>query len=455
MKFEHYLVEKREQHLEELYDLLSIPSVSSLSVHNEDTVKAAEWVAESLKKLGMEKVALYQTAGHPVVYGEWLKAEGKPTILIYGHYDVQPVDPLHLWETDPFQPEIRNGAIFARGASDDKGQVFMHIKALEAILETEGTLPFNFKFLIEGEEEVGSPNLPAFVKEHEELLKADVIMISDTSMLDEDRPTVCYGVRGLAGFQLDVKGPKRDLHSGLYGGAVQNPIHALVEILQSFRNGDGVITVDGFYDRVIPVTEEEREAFRSLQMTEEGLQEEVGVKELFGEKGFSHLEQTWVRPTLEVNGIYGGFQDEGIKTVLPSEAHAKITCRLVPDQDPDEILELLQAHVKKNTPPGVEVNITLFDKGAPYVTPFEHPAIQAAGRAYEKVFEVPTAFTRGGGSLPIISTLDEVLKAPIVLMGFGLPTDQVHSPNENFKLKNFDKGLLTICHYWFELEKEL
>lgn len=455
MKFEHYLVEKREQHLEELFDLLSIPSVSSLSLHNEDTVKAAEWVAESLKKLGMEKVALYPTGGHPVVYGEWMKAEGKPTILIYGHYDVQPVDPLHLWETDPFQPEIRAGAIFARGASDDKGQVFMHIKALEAILETEGTLPFNFKFLIEGEEEVGSPNLPAFVKEHEELLKADCLMISDTSMLDEDRPTVCYGVRGLAGFQLDVKGPKRDLHSGLYGGAVQNPIHALVEILQSFRNGDGVITVDGFYDRVIPVTEEEREAFRSLQMTEEGLQEEVGVKELFGEIGYSHLEQTWVRPTLEVNGIYGGFQDEGIKTVLPSEAHAKITCRLVPDQDPDEILELLQAHVKKNTPPGVEVNITLFDKGAPYVTPFEHPAIQAAGRAYEKVFEVPTAFTRGGGSLPIISTLDEVLKAPIVLMGFGLPTDQVHSPNENFKLKNFDKGLLTICHYWFELEKVL
>lgn len=453
--FQTYLERKRDEHLEELFELLSIPSVSSLSVHNEDTKQAAEWVAHSLRKLGMENVALYPTGGHPVVYGEWLKAEGKPTILIYGHYDVQPVDPLHLWDTEPFDPEIRDGAIYARGASDDKGQVFMHIKALEAILETEGTLPFNFKFIIEGEEEVGSPNLPAFVKEHEELLKADVIVISDTSMLEEDRPTVCYGVRGLAGFQLDVKGPKRDLHSGLYGGAVQNPIHALVEILQSFKGHDGVITVDGFYDRVIPVTEEEREAFRALNMTEASLEEELGLKELFGEKGYTHLEQTWVRPTLEVNGIYGGFQDEGIKTVLPAEAHAKITCRLVPDQDPDEILELLQAHVKKHIPPGVEVDITLFDKGAPYVTPFDHPAIQAAGRAYEKVFEVPTSFTRGGGSLPIISTLDEVLKAPIVLMGFGLPTDQVHSPNENFKLKNFDKGLLTICHYWFELEKVL
>ncbi len=453
--FQNYLEEHREKHLGELFELLSIPSVSSLSEHKDDTQRAAEWVAHSLRQLGMENVALYPTAGHPVVYGEWLKAEGKPTVLIYGHYDVQPVDPLHLWETDPFEPQIRNEAIYARGSSDDKGQVFMHIKALEAILQTTGTLPFNFKFLIEGEEEVGSPNLPAFVEEYRELLKADVIMISDTSMLDEDRPTVCYGVRGLAGFQLDVKGPKRDLHSGLYGGAVQNPIHALVEILQSFRNEAGVITVDGFYDRVVPVTDEERAAFQSLNMTEESLKEEVGVKELFGEQGYSHLERTWVRPTLEINGIYGGFEGEGIKTVLPSEAHAKITCRLVPDQDPEEILELLQEHVKKNTPPGVEVNITLFDKGAPYVTPFEHPAIQAAGRAYEKVFGVPTAFTRGGGSLPIITTLDEVLKAPIVLMGFGLPTDQVHSPNEHFKLKNYDKGLLTICHYWYELEEAM
>ncbi|MDQ0154747.1 dipeptidase [Robertmurraya andreesenii] len=453
--FQNYLEEHREKHLGELFELLSLPSVSSLSEHKDDTQRAAEWVAHSLRQLGMENVALYPTAGHPVVYGEWLKAEGKPTVLIYGHYDVQPVDPLHLWETDPFEPQIRNEAIYARGSSDDKGQVFMHIKALEAILQTTGTLPFNFKFLIEGEEEVGSPNLPAFVEEYRELLKADVIMISDTSMLDEDRPTVCYGVRGLAGFQLDVKGPKRDLHSGLYGGAVQNPIHALVEILQSFRNEAGVITVDGFYDRVVPVTDEERAAFQSLNMTEESLKEEVGVKELFGEQGYSHLERTWVRPTLEINGIYGGFEGEGIKTVLPSEAHAKITCRLVPDQDPEEILELLQEHVKKNTPPGVEVNITLFDKGTPYVTPFEHPAIQAAGRAYEKVFGVPTAFTRGGGSLPIITTLDEVLKAPIVLMGFGLPTDQVHSPNEHFKLKNYDKGLLTICHYWYELEEAM
>ncbi|WP_078382162.1 dipeptidase [Sutcliffiella halmapala] len=453
--FQTYLQNQREKHLGELLDLLSIPSISSLSDHKKDTQRAAEWFADALRNLGMDNVELYPTKGHPVVYGEWLKAAGKPTILIYGHYDVQPVDPLHLWDTPPFEPALRDDAIYARGASDDKGQTFMHLKALEALLQTTGTLPFNFKFCIEGEEEVGSPNLPAFIGENKELLAADVVVISDTAMLEEDKPTICYGLRGMCGFQLDVKGPRRDLHSGLYGGAVQNPIHAVVELLQSFHNKDGFITVDGFYDKVVPLTDAEKAAFNALHVTEESVKQEVGVTELYGEKGYSFLERTWVRPTLEVNGIYGGFQGEGIKTVLPAEAHAKITCRLVPDQDPDEILELLQKHVNDHTPPGVEVTVTLFDKGAPFVTPFDHPAIQTASRAFEKVYEVPTSFTRGGGSLPIVSTLDEVLKAPIVLMGFGLPTDNVHAPNENFKLKNFDKGLLTLCHYWVELEETL
>ncbi|WP_066367267.1 dipeptidase [Neobacillus fumarioli] len=450
-----YLTKKRENHLEELKELLAIPSISSLPEHKEDVQKAAIWVANALQEIGMEKVEVHQTKGHPVVYGEWLKAEGKPTVLIYGHYDVQPVDPLHLWESPPFGAEIRDRKIYARGASDDKGQVFMHIKALQAILETTGTLPINVKFLIEGEEEVGSPNLPLFVEENKELLSSDVIVISDTSMIEHGKPAVCYGLRGLCGLQIDVKGAKSDLHSGLYGGAVQNPIHALAEIVSSFHNEKGQITVEGFYDKVAELTAAEEAAYESLGITDQSFIEQLEVPEMFGEEGYTTVERTWVRPTLEVNGIYGGFQEEGIKTVIPSEAHAKITCRLVPNQDPDEIVELLQKHIQSHTPPGVTVNITLLDKGAPFVTPFDHPAIQAAGRAYEKVYHVPTSFTRMGGSIPIVATFDQILRKPVVLMGFGLPDENFHAPNEHFHLENFDKGLETLCYYWYELEQSL
>lgn len=450
-----YLTENRDNHLTELKEWLAIPSISSLPEHKEDVQKAAKWVANALQEIGMEKVEVHQTKGHPVVYGEWLKAEGKPTVLIYGHYDVQPVDPLHLWDSPPFEAEIRDRKIYARGASDDKGQVFMHIKALQAILETTGTLPINVKFLIEGEEEVGSPNLPLFVEENKELLSSDVIVISDTSMIEHGKPAVCYGLRGLCGLQIDVKGAKSDLHSGLYGGAVQNPIHALAEIVSSFHNEKGYITVEGFYDQVAELTNAEKAAYESLGITEQSFKEQLGVPEMFGEEGFTTIERTWVRPTLEVNGIYGGFQGEGIKTVIPSEAHAKITCRLVPNQDPDEIIELLQKHIQSHTPPGVTVNITLFDKGAPFVTPFDHPAIQAAGRAYEKVYHVPTSFTRMGGSIPIVATFDQILRKPVVLMGFGLPDENFHAPNEHFHLENFDKGLETLCYYWYELEQSL
>lgn len=450
-----YLNDKRSAHLEELFDLLSIPSISSLAEHKGDVEKAAQCIAGALSKIGMENVEVYPTEGHPVVYGEWLKAEGKPTVLIYGHYDVQPVDPLHLWDTPPFEPEIRDEKLFARGASDDKGQVFMHIKALEAIIQSTGSLPLNFKFLIEGEEEIGSPTLPAFVEKNKKLLAADVIVISDTGMLERGKPAICYGLRGLCGLQIDVKGAKSDLHSGLYGGAVQNPIHALVKIVNSFHDENGVITVEGFYDHVQSLTAEEKAAYQAINMDEEAYRQQLGVPELFGEKGYTTLERTWARPTLELNGIYGGFQGEGIKTVLPSEAHAKVTCRLVPDQSPDEIVELLQKHIKKQTPPGVEVTVSLFDKGAPYVTPFDHPAIQAAGRAYEKVYQVPTAFIRGGGSIPIVAEFDSILNLPVVLLGFGLPDENFHAPNEHFHLENFDKGLETICHYWYELEKSI
>lgn len=450
-KIEKYLSTERQNHLNELKQFLTIPSVSALSEHKDDVHKAAEWLVQSLENAGMENIEIMPTEGHPVVYADWLHAEGKPTVLIYGHYDVQPVDPLHLWETPPFEPHVRDNKIYARGASDDKGQTFMHIKALQAVLEVDGELPVNVKFCIEGEEEIGSPNLDSFVEQHKDKLAADVLIISDTPMLEKGKPAVCYGLRGLAGLQINVQGAKGDLHSGLYGGAVQNPIHALVQLLDSMRDADGQITIDGFYKRVIRMTDEERQAYKELNYDEEQVRQDLEVPELFGEKGYSFLERTWVRPTLEVNGIYGGFQGEGIKTVLPAEAHAKITCRLVPDQDPSEIVELIQQHIEKHTPPGVTITTEPFDKGNPFVTPFDHPAIQAAGAAYEKAYGVKPAFTRMGGSIPIVETFGQTLNIPVVLMGFGLPEENFHAPNEHFHLENFDKGLRTICHYLYEI----
>jgi acetylornithine deacetylase/succinyl-diaminopimelate desuccinylase-like protein len=407
----------------------------------------------SLTKAGLENVAIDETDGHPVVYADWLHAEGKPTILVYGHYDVQPVDPLELWDSAPFEPEVRDNKLYARGASDDKGQVFMHIKAVEALMKESGSLPVNVKFLIEGEEEIGSPNLERYIVANKDKLSADVIVISDTGMQGPGRPAVCYGLRGLCGVQVDVKGAKGDLHSGLYGGGVQNPLHAIVELLASFRDKEGTIAVEGFYDNVRPLSDEEREAYEALGFDEEDLKNEIDVPELFGEKGFSHLERTWARPTLELNGIFGGFSGEGIKTVLPAEAGVKITCRLVPDQDPDEIVEKLKAHIEKHKPVGVTVTVTEFDKGKPFITPFDHPAIQAAGRSYEKVYNVPTAYTRGGGSIPIVAAFDEILELPVVLMGFGLSTENFHAPNEHFHLENFDQGLRVIGDYYYEIEK--
>ena len=450
-KLDAYFAEHRDTHLKELNDFLRIPSISSLSEHKQDMQVAASWLAAAMKRINLENISIDETGGHPVVYADWLHAPGKPTILFYGHYDVQPVDPLNLWETPPFEPTVRDNKLFARGSSDDKGQVFMHLKAIEALFALEGTLPVNVKFIIEGEEEIGSPNLPPYVEKNKEKLAADLILISDTSLYAPGKPAVCYGLRGLTGVQIDVRGAKGDLHSGLYGGGVQNAIHALAQILASFRDEHGTIQVEGFYDNVRPLSEEERQAYRDLNFDEEALKEEVGVKQLFGEKGYSYLEQTWARPTLEVNGVFGGFSGEGIKTVLPAEAGAKITCRLVPDQDPDEIVALLKAHVEKHKPAGVDITISEFDKGAPYITPFDHPVIQAAGRSYERVYEVPTAFTRGGGSIPIVAAFDQILQLPVVLMGFGLTSENFHAPNEHFHLENFDKGLRVLGDYLYEV----
>ena len=449
-----YFKENRERHLEELYEFLAIPSISALSEHKEDMMRAANWLKEHFESLGLEHVSIDETEGHPVVYADWLHAEDAPTILVYGHYDVQPVDPLELWDSEPFKPEIRDNKLYARGASDDKGQVFMHLKAVEALFAVnDGKLPINVKFMIEGEEEIGSASLDTYIPENKEKLACDAVVISDTGMVGRGKPAICYGLRGLAGVQIDVKGPKGDLHSGLYGGGVQNPLHAIASILASFRDEHGTIQIEGFYDDVRELTEEEREAYAKIPFDEDEVKKDVGVDELFGEKGYTYLEQIWARPTLEVNGLHGGFAGEGIKTVLPSEAMAKISCRLVPDQDPEDIIEKLTKHVEQHKPAGVDVKVTAFDKGEPFITPFDDPFIQAASRSYERVYETETAYTRGGGSIPIVSTFDQVLNVPIVLMGFGLDTENFHAPNEHFHLENFDAGLRVIGDYYFQVEE--
>lgn len=453
--FQHYLETHQSENLEQLKEFLKIPSISALSEHKGDVLKAAEWLRDELTRIGLEHVQVLETKGNPVVYGDWLHAENKPTVLIYGHYDVQPVDPLNLWETPPFDPEVRDGKIYARGASDDKGQVFMHIKALEALFQTDGKLPVNVKIIFEGEEEIGSPNLPIFLQSHKEMLQADVLVISDTDMLDKGKPSICYGLRGLTGLQIDVKGANSDLHSGSFGGGVQNPAHALVEILASFHDSEGRILVEGFYDKVEEITEEEKKAIAQVPSDDEKIRQELGVPELFGEPGYSFYERTSYRPTLEINGMYSGFQGEGIKTVLPNTATAKITCRLVPNQDPAEIFQLLVKHIENHKPKGVTVQITPFDQGSPFLTPFDHPAIQSAGRACEKVYGTKVAYTRSGGSIPIVADFNETLNIPVVLLGFALASENFHAPNEHFHLENFYKGMETLCHYWYDLAESL
>lgn len=446
--FDEYFREHREEQLAQLTELLRFPSISALSEHKPDIQACAAFIRDHMTSIGFEHATLMHTKGNPVVYADWLHAPEKPTVLVYGHYDVQPVDPLELWETPPFEASIRDGKLYARGSSDDKGQVFMHLKAFEALFKTTGTLPVNVKFCIEGEEEIGSAHLPEFLEEHGDKFKADVLVISDTTILGPNQPSICYGLRGLATMQIDVRGAKGDLHSGLYGGAVPNAIHALVELLGTMHDTQGKVTIDGFYDKVADITEAERKEFASLAHDDKAYAQALGLSSLLGEPGYTTLERTWSRPTLEINGIYGGFQGEGSKTVIPAEAHAKVSCRLVPDQEPDEIFELIEAHVAKHTPVGAEVHVTRMDKGRPYLTPFNHPAIQLASKAYEKAYGVPAAFTRMGGSIPIVETFDRLLQLPVVMMGFAMNDENFHAPNEHFSLENFDKGLRTLCYYW-------
>ncbi len=441
-----YQEKNKDRFLNELLDLLRIPSVSAKSEHKDDMRKCAEAVKARLLEAGADKAEIYETDGHPLVYGEKIIDPSKPTVLVYGHYDVQPPDPLELWNSGPFEPVIKDGKIFARGSCDDKGQFYMHVKALETLVQTN-TLANNIKFCIEGEEEVGSPNLGKFVASHKELLKADCILISDSAMISLDTPSIDIGVRGLSYIEVEVTGPNRDLHSGVYGGAVANPVTILAKMIASCHDENNHVTIPGFYDDVVEATDEERKLMALAPFDEQEYKDDLGVKELWGEKGYSTNERTGIRPTIELNGIWGGYQGEGAKTVLPSKATAKISARLVPNQKSAVITEKLLDYFRKIAPPSVTVNAFEHHGGEPYMTPIDSTAYKAAAKAMETTFGKQPIPVRGGGSIPICALFEKELGIKIVFMGFGLDSDNLHSPNEKFNLANFYKGIETIPYF--------
>lgn len=436
---------------DELFELLRIPSVSARSEHNADTARAAEWVARSLREAGL-KATVHPTPGHPVVVGEWRGAgDNAPTVLAYGHYDVQPAEPLELWDTPPFEPTVRSGKIFARGSVDDKGQLFLHVKALEALLRTRRKLPVNVVVLAEGEEEVGSENLSDFIESHANLLRADAVIISDSAMFAPGLPSILSSLRGLAYFQIDVQGPSTDLHSGSYGGAVINPAMALARILATMHDATGHIAIPGFYDKVIDWGDTARREIRALPFSETQFREETGAPALGGEAGFSTLERLWMRPTCEINGLLSGYTGEGAKTVLPAKAMAKVSCRLVPDQDPQEIERLMRAHVERVAPKGVTVTVTPLHGGRPWRANLDGPLFDAARRALASAFGREPVITGEGGSIPVVGDFQRILNAPVLLMGFGLPGENAHAPNEWMSEENFTKGLRAVAMLYQEL----
>ena len=448
-----YLSQNQDRFIDELIELLKLPSVSADSAFSQDVLDTAEAVAHALRTAGCDSVEICDTKGYPIVYGEKRVGDDLPTVLVYGHYDVQPPDPLDLWDSPPFEPVIKKtdlhpeGAIFARGASDDKGQMFMHIKALEFMVAKD-LLPCNVKFMIEGEEEVGSASLSDFVKEHREKLKNDIILISDTGLIAKDVPSVTTGLRGLSYVEVTVTGPNRDLHSGLYGGAVANPINVLAKMIASLHDADNHITIPGFYDRVEELSREERDLMAEAPFDLEAYKKELDIDAVYGEKGYTTNERNAIRPTLDVNGIWGGYTGEGAKTVIASQAHAKISMRLVPHQDPDEITELFTKHFEQIAPEGVRVEVRPHHGGHPYVTPIDSIGYQAASRAYETTFGTPSVPHRGGGSIPIVPLFERELGSKTILMGFGLNSDAIHSPNEHFGIWNFLKGIETIPYFY-------
>jgi acetylornithine deacetylase/succinyl-diaminopimelate desuccinylase-like protein len=441
--WETYATEHRTRYIDQLLDFLRIPSVSALPEHAADVQRAAQWVADRLRAAGMDVVRIMPTGGHPVVYGSWLHAPGKRTILIYGHFDTQPADPLDVWTTPPFDPDMRNGRVYARGASDDKGNMLIPILAVEALLQTSGTLPVNVKFFFEGQEEVLSPQLPTFIAAHTDLLACDLVLSADSSQFSEDQPSLMIGCRGICGLQIDVRGAATDLHSGVFGGAVANPIHALAHILASMHNEDGSVRVDGFYDDVVPVTAEDRSAIAAIPLDEDALRGQLGIDAFVGEPGYTANERRWARPTLEVNGIWGGFQGEDLKTVLPSEAHAKISCRLVSNQDPARVAELVAVHAKRHAPAGVTVTARPFGARAhPYLMPVDHWGNQAAAHVLTELYGIVPYVERSGGSLPVCDLFLRMLGAYTVGFGFGHDDENAHAPNEFFRLRNLERGLV-------------
>ena len=443
-----FVEQNKSRFLDELKDFLRIPSVSTLPDHKPDVQRAARFVADSLRTAGLENVEIIPTARHPLVYADWLHAPGKPTVLCYGHYDVQPPDPLDLWTTPPFEPTLRDGNLYARGSSDDKGQMYMHVKAIEALRAVHGKLPVNVKFLIEGEEEVGGESVAKYVAENPEKLKADVALVSDTSLYAEGIPTLCIGLRGLVYTEIEARGPARDLHSGLYGGAAPNAVFGLVELLSKLKDANGVIQIPGMYDDVEAPAAAEKKSWESLPFNKEDfLKREVGSTQLTGEPGYSVFERTWARPTLEVHGIAGGFTAAGAKTVIPARATAKVSMRLVPKQDPEKIIAAYKKFVREKTPAGIETEVRVLSAGPAIMVKPDHPAIHVAAGALQDIFGRETVFIRSGGSIPIVGDFATHLHIPTILMGFGLPDDGLHSPNEKYKLSNYYAGIMTIAHF--------
>jgi acetylornithine deacetylase/succinyl-diaminopimelate desuccinylase-like protein len=440
--------------LDELKSFLRIPSISTLPEHAADVQRAAQFVADGLKAAGLENVEIIPTKRHPLVYADWLHAPGKPTVLCYGHYDVQPADPLELWTSPPFEPSVRDGSIYARGSADDKGQMYMHVKAVETLRAVNGTLPVNLKFLMEGEEEVGGGSIAGYVAEHAPKLKADVALVSDTALYAPGIPTLCIGLRGLVYLEVEATGPSRDLHSGLYGGASPNAVFGLIELLAKAKNSRGEIKIPGIYDDVEPPAPAEKESWAHLPFKERDfLRNEVGSTKLVGETKYSVLERIWARPTFEVHGIGGGFTGAGSKTVIPSKATAKVSIRLVPRQEPEKIVAAFRQFVKKHAPRGIKLEVRVLASSPGLVVDPDHPAIQVAARAFSDILQKPTVFIRSGGSIPIVGDFATHLGIPTILMGFGLPDDGLHSPNEKYSLDNYYKGIMTIAHFFEEYGK--
>jgi acetylornithine deacetylase/succinyl-diaminopimelate desuccinylase-like protein len=449
MTFREQVEQNKDRFISELFDLLRIPSVSADPRYKDDVLKMAGAVAESLRKAGAENVEVCPTAGYPIVYGEKITDPSLPTVLVYGHYDVQPPDPLDLWNSPPFEPVIKDEKIYARGACDDKGQMFMHIKAFE-LMQASGSLPCNVKFMIEGEEEVGSSNLDKFLTDNRERLRADCVLVSDTSMIANDIPSITTGLRGLSYVEVEVTGPNRDLHSGVYGGGVANPVNVLCEMIASLKDADKRITIPGFYEDVIELSAGERSLIAAAPFDVQAYMSELKIGAVEGETGYTTVERTSVRPTLDVNGIWGGYTGEGAKTVLPSKAYAKISMRLVPNQDPDKITDLFKQHFEQIAPPSVKVEVRPHHGGRPAVTPVDSVEYQAAALAMEATFGKKPVPARGGGSIPIVASFERILGLKTVLMGFGLDTDDIHSPNEHFGVFNYLKGIETIPYFYFK-----